>query len=533
MNGTAARRAPSPARVSAPPSMAQCSATADATSPGGWSSGADNLALRANSRRLRIGLLRQFAYVAIDVAMVMVGGALLDLALSRLHVLAAWAPSFAQLHAKTSTLSPSFLLLHAALIVLACKSQHLYRTPKELTAMEETFMVAKAVGVATALLVLFILTSDNREVPRTAVACAGALNMFTLAGWRYAKRRYVLHRAMQGASACRVLIIGNSKSAQAFSSWLEANRYLGYSVRGLLATEDGEASGHHGPFSKADSAGVLGSLQDLRRIALEEFIDQLFIALPADREIVKQIFLEAQRLRLVLNVVPDIYDGLGWHAPIHSIGGFPVLELLGQTIPAFGLAAKRTVDIALGSLLFLLAAPIIAIAAVAIPFDSPGPILYAAQRMGKKGKKFRCYKLRTMVHDADDRKPILRSTENQRNGPFFKIANDPRITRIGVWLRRFSIDELPQLINVIRGDMSLVGPRPHPLDDVEGYGVEDLRRLDVKPGLTGLWQVAARRDPSFETSMHCDLQYIENWSLYLDVKILLETVFAVLRGEGT
>ena len=529
MNGTAARRASSSARSPLPASSAKW-VTADARTSGDWSLGTDNLALRANSGRLRTGLLRQCAYVAIDVAMVMVGGAFLDLAYSHLHVFAAWVPAFAQLLAKPSTLSPSFLVLYAALIVLACKGQQLYRTPKELTATEETFVVAKAVGFATALLVLFIFTSDNREISRTAVACAGALNIFTLAGWRSAKRRYVLHRALQGASACRVLIIGNSRTAKAFASWLEANRHLGYSVRGFLETADGEADGR--PSSKSESSGLLGSIQDLRRIALEEFIDQLFIALPADREIVKQVFLEAKRLRMDLNVVPDIYDGLGWHAPVHNIGGFPVLELHGQPIPAFGLAAKRAVDLALGSVLLVLAAPILAIAALAISFDSPGPILYAAQRMGKKGKKFRCYKLRTMVHDADDHKSVLRSTANQRNGPFFKIENDPRITRSGLWLRRFSIDELPQLINVICGDMSLVGPRPHPLDDVERYGVEDLRRLDVKPGLTGLWQVAARRDPSFETNMHCDLQYIENWSLYLDVKILLETVPVVLRGEG-
>jgi exopolysaccharide biosynthesis polyprenyl glycosylphosphotransferase len=512
--------------------MAQCSTTADATIHGGWSSGVDNLALRANSGRIRIGLLRQFAYVAIDVAMVMIGGAVLDVVFSRLYVLAPGIPSFGQLLAKTSTLSSSFLLLYAAMIVLACKSQHLYRTPKELTAAAETFIVAKAVGLATALLVLFIFTSDNREISRTAVACAGAVNIFTLAGWRYAKRRYVLHRALQGASACRVLIIGDSKSALAFSSWLEANRHLGYSVRGLLEPTNGHSNGHRHASSKTEAAPLLGSVQDLRRIALEEFIEQLFIALPADREVVKQVFQEAQRLRLDLNVVPDIYDGLGWHAPVHSIGGFPVLELHGQPIPAFGLAAKRAVDIAFGSLLLVLAAPIIAIAAAAISLDSRGPIFYAAQRMGKKGKKFRCYKLRTMVHDADDHKPALRSTANQRSGPFFKIANDPRITRTGAWLRSSSIDELPQLINVIRGDMSLVGPRPHPLDDVERYGVEDLRRLDVKPGLTGLWQVAARRDPSFETNMHLDLEYIENWSLALDAKILLQTVPAVLRGEG-
>jgi lipopolysaccharide/colanic/teichoic acid biosynthesis glycosyltransferase len=137
-----------------------------------------------------------------------------------------------------------------------------------------------------------------------------------------------------------------------------------------------------------------------------------------------------------------------------------------------------------------------------------------------------------MVADADLQKDKLRN-ENERNGPFFKMENDPRITRVGRWLRKYSFDELPQLWNVLRGDMSLVGPRPHPLDDYERYSIEHLRRLDVSPGLTGLWQVTARSDPSFEINMARDLEYIENWSLGLDLAILFKTIPAVLRAEGT
>jgi lipopolysaccharide/colanic/teichoic acid biosynthesis glycosyltransferase len=136
-----------------------------------------------------------------------------------------------------------------------------------------------------------------------------------------------------------------------------------------------------------------------------------------------------------------------------------------------------------------------------------------------------------MVVDADLQKDKLRGA-NERQGPFFKLANDPRVTRVGRWLRRSSLDELPQLINVIRGEMSLVGPRPHPVDDYVLYSIEHLRRLDVSPGLTGLWQVTARSDPSFDTNMALDLEYIENWSLGLDLKILIKTIPAMLRAEG-
>jgi exopolysaccharide biosynthesis polyprenyl glycosylphosphotransferase len=272
-------------------------------------------------------------------------------------------------------------------------------------------------------------------------------------------------------------------------------------------------------------------LRDLRKIALGQFADRLFVTLPADREVVKEIFLEARRLRMNLNVVPDIYDGLGWRAPVETIGGFPVIELHGEPIPAMGLAFKRAIDLLGAAALLLLTAPLLAFAALRIRCDSPGPVFYPALRVGRKGRKFRCYKLRTMVAEADAQKEQLRPA-NERNGPCFKIENDPRITRCGRWLRKFSIDELPQLLNVLRGDMSLVGPRPHPVDDYERYTIEHLRRLDVKPGVTGLWQVTARRDPSFDTNMVLDLEYIENWSLQLDLRVLLRTFKVVLEGEG-
>jgi lipopolysaccharide/colanic/teichoic acid biosynthesis glycosyltransferase len=175
--------------------------------------------------------------------------------------------------------------------------------------------------------------------------------------------------------------------------------------------------------------------------------------------------------------------------------------------------------------------PVTALLAIFIKLDSTGPVHYVALRAGHKGKPFRCYKFRTMVCDADTLKESLRKL-NKRRGPFFKIANDPRITRVGRFLRRFSLDELPQLWNVLRGDMSLVGPRPHPLDDFSAYGIEHLPRLDVVPGMTGLWQVTARRNPSFQAGMDLDLEYIHGWNLGMDLKILLKTVGVVLRGGG-
>jgi lipopolysaccharide/colanic/teichoic acid biosynthesis glycosyltransferase len=171
------------------------------------------------------------------------------------------------------------------------------------------------------------------------------------------------------------------------------------------------------------------------------------------------------------------------------------------------------------------------LSSILIKIDSPGPVLYTAWRIGRKGRKFRCFKFRTMLVDADARKGQLRAV-NERHGATFKIANDPRITRVGRFLRKYSVDELPQLFNVLRGDMSMVGPRPHPLDDYGQYELGDLRRLDVLPGITGLWQINARRDPSFQTNVLLDLEYIETWNIWLDIKILLRTVGEVCRGSG-
>jgi len=463
------------------------------------------------------GLSVQIAYATIDALFVFMSGvSIFWLRFGAARPFGAGHALFAGMFGRTHL---SFILLHAALVVLCCMSQGLYSTPRDRGFMTETLMVIKAVGVATILLVFCIFASGNKDLSRLVITGSGAISVLTLSGWRAVKREFLLRRTAAGHGVSRVLIAGAERQGRALARWLEENRHLGYQVCGFLAAHpNGDRS-------------VLGAFGELRAVALAHFVDELFIALPFDRELVKAMALDARRLRLGLKMVPDLYDGLAWRAPLHTIGGFPVMDLHGQPIATLGLTCKRAMDVSLASLGLVLTAPLIALAALWIRLDSPGPALYAAPRVGKKGRKFRCYKLRTMVANADAHKETLRGT-NERQGPFFKMENDPRITRCGQWLRKFSIDELPQLINVLLGDMCLVGPRPHPLDDYDRYTLENLRRLDVKPGLTGLWQVTARRDPSFETNMALDLQYIENWNLWLDLKILLKTIPAVLRAEG-
>ena len=211
---------------------------------------------------------------------------------------------------------------------------------------------------------------------------------------------------------------------------------------------------------------------------------------------------------------------------------FLVVGLAWVSAIDMGLFFKRVLDIFVSALALILLSPFLAVLSIWIKLDSPGTVLYKSQRVGKKGRVFTCYKFRTMVPDADKLKDSLRHL-NEREGPFFKITDDPRVTRLGKFLRKYSVDELPQLLNVFKGDMSLVGPRPHPLDDYKQYDLDHLRRLEVKPGITGLWQVTARQHPSFETNMRLDLHYIDNWNLGLDLKVLLRTLSAVLRAEGS
>jgi exopolysaccharide biosynthesis polyprenyl glycosylphosphotransferase len=468
------------------------------------------------------GLWVQITYAMIDVVCVLVNGAiafLLRFSSGHLHRL------FVSGHLALTTDQPvgrygGFLLLYVALILLFCQLQDLYRTPRGRPSSDETFAVIKAVSFATLLLTAFIYLSAVQIVPRSVVVTSLLLNVVALAAWRFAKRRIVIHRVESGIGTRNAVIIGAGKVGQALARQLEENKLLGYRFKGFLDE------------NHSNDPRMLGKIENLSRVAKAEFVDEVFITIPSERELVKRIAVEARQNRLDVKVVPELYDGLAWNASLRYIGDFPVMEIHWRAIPNLGLFVKRAFDTIFSSLMLVLCLPVLAVLAIWIKLDSPGSVFYESHRVGKKGRVFTCYKLRTMVSNADDLKESLRD-RNERDGPFFKIENDPRITRSGKFLRRYSLDEVPQLWNVLKGDMSLVGPRPHPIDDFERYSLDHLRRLDVKPGLTGLWQVTARRNPSFETNLELDLEYIENWSLSLDIQILLRTIPEVFRASGS
>lgn len=471
--------------------------------------------------RIRSGRWVQVTYALIDLLLVLLNGVVafalrFNPALSR--NLSSWNSTSAT-DGIPYTHYIAFLLLYAVLILLLCQSQSLYRTLRTRAAVEESLAVFKAVFLATLLLTAFIYLSGIKTISRLVVGYAGLLNIAAIVAWRLWKRKLVLRRAEQGIGTRNALIIGAGKIGRALARQLDENKLLGYKFKGFLDANHSTAP------------RLLGRIEDLRRIARAEFVDEVFITIPSERELVKSVAAEARQNRLNVKVIPDLYDGLAWEAPIQHVGGFPIMELHWEPIPAFGLFIKRFIDVLGSGLGLIVLSPLLIVIGIAIRLDSHGDAIYRSLRVGKKGRKFACYKFRTMALNADEVKEQLRHL-NERNGPTFKITNDPRITRLGMILRKYSLDELPQLWNVLKGDMSLVGPRPHPLDDYAQYDLEHLRRLDVRPGITGLWQVRARQDPSFDTNMYLDLEYIDNWNLWLDMKILLRTLPSALSGTG-
>jgi exopolysaccharide biosynthesis polyprenyl glycosylphosphotransferase len=413
-----------------------------------------------------------------------------------------------------------FFLLYSVLAVLTCESQDLYRAVQLRSAFEEGFAILKALFLATLMLTVFIYLSGSITISRFVIGSAAMLNAITFLSWRAVRRAYMRHRLAQGYGTRNVLIVGAGEVGQALARHFQQNiSRMGLVVRGFLDVASNA------------SANILGSPEDLSRIARAEFIDDVFITVPSDRELVKEVVAQAREQRLNVHVIPDLYDGLAWGAGLAFVGDFPVLELQAESIPEVGLLAKRSLDI-IGSILGLIVlSPLFAVIALAIRIDSKGSILHRSRRVGSKGRLFTCLKFRTMVDNAEQLQDKLAHL-NQRSAVLFKIPNDPRVTPLGRFLRKYSLDELPQLWNVLKGDMSLVGPRPPLVTEVERYNLEHLRRLDITPGITGLWQITARRDPSFASYMTLDLEYIENWSLWMDLRILLLTVFVVLKGTG-
>jgi len=275
-------------------------------------------------------------------------------------------------------------------------------------------------------------------------------------------------------------------------------------------------------------------IAELEALVAREPVDEVFITLSREKHghLLDAIVSLCEEQGIIVRVQSEPFELRIARWQVDELGGVPIVTIRSGPQDSWQLMAKRLIDIFGSAVLLIALAPILALVALLIRLDSPGPVFYIQQRVGLNRRRFRLFKFRTMAVGADAQQPMLESL-NEAEGPVFKIKDDPRITRIGRILRRYSLDELPQLFNVFKGEMSLVGPRPLPIRDIERIDARwHKRRLSVKPGVTCLWQVNGRSDVSFDHWVRMDLEYIDKWSLGLDMKILLKTIPAVVKGSG-
>ncbi len=407
-----------------------------------------------------------------------------------------------------------YLPVFATLVTLFSFSEGLYRNDGEPCPAGIVSILVRATLFAMAL--VFLAGKEAIHPFAAGTMCVGSVAGLMLS---HRLRQLAWQRRQHEAGLRKTLIVGAGPIGRSIAQALRNDPIHRATVCGFVDDDL--------PLSPV----VLGRIADLEWLARAEFIDEVILAIPGQAVRTREAAEIAYRNHLDIRAVPDLPPGPWSDAEVSRIGEIPVVTLHHEPVPGAALFLKRLLDVAGSVFGLVLISPVMAVVSVLIWLDSPGPILYSAKRTGVKGRPFPCHKFRSMVTNAEHLKEELRS-RNQRQGPIFKIDDDPRVTRIGRFIRRYSLDELPQLWNVLRGEMSLVGPRPHPIDEVNHYELQHYRRLDMKPGITGLWQITARDCPSFELNMHLDLTYIETWTLLLDLRILAGTVRVLFSPEG-
>ncbi len=399
-------------------------------------------------------------------------------------------------------------------------------TSRRLVSMAaETWHVLQVVGLGILTLAAtgWLLRLDF--LSRPFLALFAGLNLAFLLAEKLALRLMARHVRRRGYNFRTLLIVGLNVRSAEVASIIEKHPHWGLKILGFVAP-NGD------PPSEFSGLPVLGAGEDLPRILQDEVVDEVFFVLSRRQldEFEDAILLCSElgiRSRVAL-----FFPHLKARVLLEELEGIPLLTF--TTVPAspFPLFLKRLSDLVVSFTGLIVLSPLLALIALVVKLTSRGPVLFVQERCGLNGRRFRLFKFRTMVQDAEKRRAEVEHL-NQVNGHAFKASDDPRITGIGRLLRRFSLDELPQLFNILRNDMSLVGPRPPIPEEVSHYQRWQRRRLSMKPGLTGLWQVSGRADlEDFDRWIRLDLSYIDQWSPWLDLKILLKTIPAVLSGRG-
>ena len=344
---------------------------------------------------------------------------------------------------------------------------------------------------------------------------------------RFVLRRAVHQARRQGLLQYRTLIAGTPSHVDEVAAVLRREPWLGYSVEGAMVPGVAYCEATH------SGIPVVGTTEDATAVVCETGVDVVFFAggsLSSSTQL-RRIAWDLEQEDVQVIVAPSVTDVSGERVRVRPVGGLPLMHIDPPRSTDASRWAKRIFDIAGSAILLALLSPVFLVAACAIKAHDRGPVFFRQTRTGRNGDPFGCLKFRTMVVDAEALLAELHSQAGFEGG-LFKLQDDPRITGPGKWMRRFSLDELPQLINVLRGEMSLVGPRPPLPREVESYEKDVLRRLRVRPGMTGLWQVSGRSDLSWSEAVRLDLYYVDNWSMLQDLSILAKTVGAVLGSHG-
>jgi exopolysaccharide biosynthesis polyprenyl glycosylphosphotransferase len=420
---------------------------------------------------------------------------------------------------------PITLLLLLVLFVLF-ETRGLYRMPPGASFLDHAGIIISSVLIGIALLIIVVFLYQPFFYSRLIFAFAGFNIVVALLLWRavlLALRQWCWDN---GIGLERVLVVGGTGIGQHIMLGIKSQSHMGYHLVGYL--EDS----HEARATRQTRYPHLGSIDDLRRIVHSQEIDQVILALPFwENGRLPNLVQVCRNLGVEFRIAPDLYALSFDRVDVLQVSGVPLLGLKEVSIRGWNLAIKRALDVGLVLLSAPITLPLALLIALLVRLDSDGPSLFTQQRVGKGGKLFTCYKFRTMVADAEARRAELVAL-NEADGPLFKIRRDPRITRVGHLLRRSSLDELPQLWNVLLGEMSLVGPRPGLPSEVQNYAPWHQRRLEVTPGLTGLWQVLGRSNTTFDEMVHLDIYYAENWSPGMDLRILLQTIPAVVFSKG-
>jgi exopolysaccharide biosynthesis polyprenyl glycosylphosphotransferase len=447
------------------------------------------------------------------------------------------------LETKVTIRNVLYMMCYVGYWQLVLRGFGLYRSYRLAPIAREWRDLGLAVLVGAAPVAFFSEIMHLEFASQTFFAYFFALALAGLATERRLLRALSRSMRRHGRNLRNVIVVGDGDPGLQTAARLARRGDLGYRIIDVVEVNPSPAtassSGGHAPVPHLrvlhgkGGAGHAHVIEQVSALIARHPIDEVFVSVPLDsgQPLLRAMVPLCEEQGITLRVVSSVVDLMLARAQVDEVEGQPIITIFTGPPDSILLTAKRAIDVGIASLALLLTAPIMLLTAIVIRLDSRGPALFVQERVGLGGRRFKFYKFRTMVDDAERRQAELESL-NEARGPVFKIRNDPRITRVGRVIRRLSVDELPQLLNVLRGDMSIVGPRPLPVRDVERIDVRaHKRRFSIKPGITCLWQVNGR-EPSFDDWIKTDMEYIDNWSLGLDLQIMMRTIPAVLSGRG-